>query len=294
MINDYSKKGKAYQTLMDYLSLAVAALLFAIGMYFFRFPNNFSFGGVSGLAVELAHYFPGIPKTLFMTGMDVILLIIGALVLGKSFGIRTMIVVIMYDTFLNLFQLFIPLNQPLTGGEQPLLELFFAIGTHAVAASIFFDRNASSGGTDIIAMIVKKYTSLNIGMALLATDAVIAAATFFVFDIKTGLFSIFGLVVKSIFIDGMVATINRCKVFTIICKDPQRICDYITHELHRSATIQHATGAYTGEENLVVIAIVRQRQAHKLMHFIDNNVPDAFVAISNSSEIIGKGFTVPL
>lgn len=287
-----NKKSGLIPELKDYFSLAMAAFLFAVGMYFFRFPNNFSFGGVSGLAVELSHYFPSIPKTLFMTGMDVFLLILGAIVLGKSFGIRTAFVVVMYDLFLNLWQVLIPLEHPLT--DQPVIEMVFAIGTHAVAASIFFDHNASSGGTDIVAMIVKKYTSMNIGMALLVTDAVIAAATFFVFDVKTGLFSICGLVGKSIFIDGMIATINRCKVFTIICKDPTKICDYIVHHLHRSATIQHATGAYTGEENCVVIAIVRQRQAHKLMHFIDDNVPDAFIAISNSSEIVGKGFTVPL
>ena len=282
------KKEKIKPILNDYVALTVSALLMAVGMYFFRFPNNFSFGGVSGLAVELAHYFPAIPKSFFMTGMDVVLILVGAVVLGKSFGIRTAYVAIVADLFINLWQFVIPLEKPLT--DQPVLELVFAVGCHAIAASIFFDKNASSGGTDIIAMIVKKYTKMNIGSALLVTDALISAATLFVFDIQTGLFSICGLVVKSIFIDGMIATINRCKVFTIICKDPTEICRFITEELHRSATIQQAKGAYTMEDNCVVIAIVRQRQANKLMTFIENNAPNAFVAISNSSEIVGKGF----
>ena len=290
MTNKLTNKKKSIIT--DYISLTFAALLMAIGMYFFRFPNNFSFGGVAGLSVELTHYFPAIPKSIFMTAMDIVLILIGLIVLGKEFGLRTAFVSVMADLFINLGQIFIPLDKPLT--NQPVLELIFAVGCHAVAASIFFDRNASSGGTDIIAMIVKKYTRMNIGMALLVTDALISAATFIVFDIQTGLFSICGLVVKSIFIDGMIATINRCKVFTIICKDPEKICSFITGELHRSATIQKAVGAYTKEENRVIIAIVRQRQAHKLMEFIEHNAPDAFVAISNSSEIVGKGFTSEL
>ena len=285
------KKPK-HPVLNDYVSITFGSLLLAIAMYFFRFPNNFSFGGVSGLAVELAYFFPAIPKSIFMTVMDVVLILIGAIVLGKSFGIRTAYAVIATDLFINLGQLLVPLTAPLT--DQPLLELVFSVCCHAAAASIFFDRGASSGGTDIIAMILKKYTSMNIGTALLIVDAIIAAATFIVFDIKTGLFSICGLVVKSIFIDGMIATINRCKVFTIFCKDPSMICDYIVKELHRSATVQRGIGAYTNEETCVVIAIVRQRQAHKLMAFIEQNVPDAFIAISNSSEIIGKGFTEEL
>ena len=281
-----------HPVIKDYLWITFGALIMAVGMHFFRFPNNFSFGGVSGLAVELAHFFPAIPKSLFMTAMDVILILIGVIVLGKSFGLRTAYAAIVADVFINLGQLLVPLTEPLT--DQPLLELIFAVCCHAVSASIIFERNASGGGTDIIAMILKKYTRMNIGMALLVTDALISVATFLVFDIKTGLFSVCGLVVKSIFIDGMIATINRCKVFTIICKDPTKICDYIVHDLHRSATVQRATGAYSNEENYVVIAIVRQRQAHKLMAFIENNVPDAFIAISNSSEIIGKGFTAEL
>ncbi len=287
-----TKKEKVKVIVGDYVALTLAALLMAVGMYFFRFPNNFSFGGVSGLAVELTHYFPAIPQSIFMTSMDIILIIIGAIVLGREFGLRTAYVAIVADLFINLWQFFLPLSKPLT--DEPVLELVFAVGCHAIAASIFFDRNASSGGTDIIAMIVKKYARVNIGTALLIVDALISAATFFVFDIKTGLFSICGLVVKSIFIDGMIASINRCKVFTIICKDPTDVCDFIVKELHRSATIETAVGAYTNEENRVVMAIVRQRQASRLMEFLEKNKPDAFVAISNSSEIIGKGFTSAL
>lgn len=291
MLKQIDKESPA-EIAQDYAALTFAAFLMAIGMYFFRFPNNFSFGGVSGLAVELAHYFPMIPKSTFMTGMDIILIIVGAIVLGKSFGLRTAYASIVCDVFINLGQVLIPLQKPLT--DEPVLELVFAVGCHAVAASILFDKNASSGGTDIIAMIVKKYTRVNIGTALIITDALISAATFFVFDVKTGLFSICGLIVKSIFIDGMIASINLCKVFTIFCKNPEPICDYIVKELHRSATIQKAVGAYTKEENCVVIAVVRQRQAKRLMSFLETNAPDAFIAISNSSEIVGKGFTSKL
>ena len=285
-------KKTATEAVRDYVMMTFAAFIMAVGMYFFRFPNKFSFGGVSGLAVVLSHYFPAIPESLFMTVMDVFLIIFGAIVLGRSFGIRTAYASLVCDLFIDLAQIFIPLESPLT--DEPALELVFAVGCHALAASVLFDRNASSGGTDIIAMILRKYTRIEIGASLLVTDALISATTFFVFGIKIGLFSICGLVVKSIFIDDMIATMRRCKVFTIFCKDPDKICDYVVNVLHRSATIQHGTGAYTKKENCVVTAIVRQNQAGKLMAFLEQNEPEAFIAVSSSSEIIGKGFTSKL
>lgn len=283
-----NEKPTVRQTVWEYFILTLSAAIMSVEMYFFRFPNNFSFGGISGLAVELYHYFPQISKPLFMTIMDVALLILGFAVLGKSFGIRTTYIVVVSDVLMNLAQTFIPLEKPLT--DEPVLELIITVGLHALAAALFFNLGASSGGSDIIAMIIKKYTNMDIGAALLVADGIVAAATFFVFDVKIGLFSITGLVVKSFLIDGLIANINRCKVFTIICSDPDPICSFITGKLERSATVQKATGAYTGDDKYIIISIVKQKQAGQLIDYLKANEPSSFFTLANSSEVVGKGF----
>ena len=282
-----NKKAKALSVIREYSILTAATLLMTVGIYAFRFPNNFSFGGVTGLAVVLAKYLP-CSASLITTVLNIILLIVGVFTLGKSFGVKTAYVTILSSVFLNLAELFFPMAGSLT--DQPILELLFAVGLPGFASAVFFNMGASSGGTDIIAMIIKKHTSIDTGMALLTADAVIAALPFFVFDVKTGLFSICGLIIKSLVIDEVIENINLCKVFTIICDDPEPICDFITHTLHRSATVQEALGAYTHSGRHVIITIVRRHQAIDLRNFIKKTEPNAFIAITNSSEIIGKGF----
>jgi uncharacterized membrane-anchored protein YitT (DUF2179 family) len=153
-----------------------------------------------------------------------------------------------------------------------------------------FNMNASGGGTDIIAMILKKYTSFNIGVALFIVDLAITIAACMVFDIETGLFSFVGLMAKTLVIDGTIENVNLCKYFTIICNDPEPICEFITKELNRSATVYQAEGAYQHNQKTVILTVMKRSQAVELRNYIRMNQPSAFIAITNSSEIIGKGF----
>ena len=285
-------KNNVKAIIKDYLILTLGSVLMATGEFVFRFPNKFVFGGITGLSVELTHFFPAIPPTIFLTAMDILLMIAGVIFLGKSFGFKTFYIVAVSDVLMNTLQFVAPLNKPLT--DEPVLEFILAVGLSAVSCAIFFNRNACSGGTDIIALIVKKFTKTNIGTALLVTDFIIVAFTFTVFSVKTALFSVCGLVIKSFLIDGVIANINRCKVFTIICSSPDGICDFVTNTLDRSATVQKAVGAYTGSEKYLVIAVVKQRQAPYLIDYLRKNCPDAFTSISNSSEIVGEGFRAML
>jgi uncharacterized membrane-anchored protein YitT (DUF2179 family) len=174
--------------------------------------------------------------------------------------------------------------------DEPLLELAFAIVLPGIGSAILFNRGASSGGTDILALIIRKQSSVNEGIALLIVDILVSISSFFIFDIKTGLYSIFGLFLKSLVIDSVIENLNLCKYFTVICEKPDLICDFITHELHRSATIFDAKGAFSGNKKTIILTAMRRNQAVALRIYIKQIDPKAFLMISNTSEIVGKGF----
>ena len=217
-----------------------------------------------------------------------VLLAIGFVVLGKKFAEKTAYCSILLSVTLSVLERLYPLNQPLT--DQPVLELAFAIALPSLGSAVLFNIGASSGGTDIIAMIMKKYTSTDIGKALLITDFIITLAGCFVFDIETGLYSFLGLAVRSFMIDGFIESLNLSKYFNVVCTSPKPICDFIKDDLHRSATIVLAQGAFSGEDKYIIFTALNRIEAVKLRNFIKENAPDAFLLISNTSEIIGKGF----
>lgn len=273
--------------LEEYAVLTVATLILVLGVYVFKFPNNFSFGGVTGLAVVLSRVLPVSPGNLTFI-INMALLVFGFIFLGRDFGVRTVYVSLLMSAGLSLAEFWFPMEHPLT--EEPVLELIFAVVLPALSSAIMFNIGASSGGTDIVAMILKKYTKLNIGAALFVVDLGIVIAACLVFDAQTGLFSLCGLLAKSLVVDNVIESINLCKYFTIICNDPQPICDFITQELNRSATVYQAEGAYEHNRKSVIITIMKRSQAVELRNYIHMNQPTAFIAITNSSEIIGKGF----
>lgn len=280
-------KHEKVQVVYEYFILTIATLIQVAGIYVFKFPNNYSFGGVTGMSIVLAKGLPLTPGTITFV-INMVLLILGFLFLGKSFGIKTVYVSVLMSVALRAAEIIFPMKAPLT--TQPVLELIYAIVLPAFGSAILFNVGASSGGTDIIAMILKKYTHLNIASALFCVDLFIVIASCFVFDAQTGLFSMCGLLAKSLVVDNVIESINLCKYFTIVCDNPQPICDFIMKDLNRSATIYHAEGAYQHNQKTVILTVLKRRQAVELRNFIKRNQPTAFIAITNSSEIIGKGF----
>lgn len=275
------------KTCLEYFIIAVSTLILAVGVYFFKFPNNFSFGGVTGLAVVISNLFSPSPSVVTLV-INMVLLVLGFIFLGKDFGFKTVFSSAVLSVGLWGMELIYPMTEPLT--RQPLLELIFAIFLPAVGSAILFNIGASSGGTDIVAMIMKKYTSINIGNALMLSDLLITFAGACMFGIETGLFSFLGLIGKSLVIDNVIESINMCKYFHIVCSDPEPICDFITKSLHRSATVYKAEGAYTHKNKTVIMTAMKRGQAVQLRNFVRSHEPGAFMLISNTSEIIGKGF----
>ncbi len=275
------------QTIKEYIMITIAVIIMDIGVYVFKFPNNFSFGGVSGLAVVVTKFVPFTASQINLV-INMILLVLGFTFLGKSFGMKTAYVTVVSSVLLNVMEYLFPMSQPLT--QETTLELVYAIVLPAVAAAIFFYENASGGGTDIVAMILKKYSTMDISGALLLVDAVIVVMACFVFDIRTGLFSICGLMAKTLLIDKAIERMKLNKYFTIICSNPEPICDYIVNDLKRTATIYGAEGAYTHKDKVVILTVIDPKQAVLLERHIQSVEPEAFLLVTKSSEIMGKGF----
>ena len=271
----------------EYSILTFATLVLTIGIYVFKFPNNFSFGGVTGAAIIIAGLTPISAGTITII-LNMLLLIVGFVFLGKAFGIKTVYVSVFMSVLLNILEYYFPMSKPLT--DEPVMELIYAICLPAFGSAVMFNLGASSGGTDIVAMILKKYTSVNIGTALIVVDFFITIAAFFVFDIKTGLFSFCGLLAKSLVIDNVIESINLCKYFTIICNRPELICDFIHTNLNRSATILNAEGSYMHNNKTIILTVLRRSEAVELRNYVKKIDSGAFIMITNSSEIIGKGF----
>ena len=258
---------KQQGAIREWLMITAGILIMTAGIYFFKFPNHFSTGGVTGIAIVLGHYIPSMTPGIFVTVINVALLLLG---------------------MLDLLEVVCPMEGPMT--NQPLVELMFAVGLPAVGSAILFNLGASSGGTDIVAMILRKYTSLNIGLALLCTDTVITVSACFAFGMETGLFSILGLTVKALFVDMVMDNLQVKKCFQIITSDPEPIERYITQEIHRGATQLHGEGVYTHEGKTVLMTVVSRHEAVLLRNFIRQNDPGAFMIITSSTEIIGNGF----
>ena len=282
-----TQKQSVRSVIREYVAITFAAILMDIGVYVFKFTNHFSFGGVSGMAVLLEELLPMSAAEINLI-INMALLVLGFACLGKGFGVKTAYVTVLSSVLLDIFEKVIPLSAPLT--DQTMLELVYAIVLPAFAAALFFFENASGGGTDILAMILKKHTTLNIATALLVIDAVIVVASFLIYDVKTGLYSVCGLLAKTMVIDNSIEQMKLCKYFTIICRKPEPICDYIKNSLHRTATIYHGQGAYSHEDETIVLSALDRKQAVQLQRFIHKTEPTAFIMITKSSEIIGKGF----
>lgn len=273
--------------LKNFSLLTISTLIMAVGIYFFKFTNNFTFGGITGIAVLVAKFLP-ISASDFSFVVNILLLIIGWIVLGKSFAEKTAYSTILLSVSLSLLERIYHMSHPLT--NEPLLELIFAILLPALGSAILFNIGASSGGTDVIAMILKKYTSVDIGKGLMISDLIFTLAGFLVFNVKTGLYSLFGLIMRSALIDNFIESFNRSKYFHVVTSNATCICDFIQNDLQRGATIVNATGAFTGDDKYIILTVLSPSQAVKLRNFIKEHDPKAFLLVSNISEIIGKGF----
>ena len=271
----------------DFLVMTLGSLLVAFGVYFFKIPNGFATGGVTGIGTILAKITP-ISAGIWIWGLNIVLLIIAYIFLGRGNGIKTVYCSMFYSAVTYLLEIVVPLDAPLT--NQPLLELVYAMLLTSIGAAMIFNVDASSGGTDIAALILKKYTSIDVGKALLVVDFLVASSSFIIFNVQTGLFSLLGLFSKAFIVDGVIENLNVCKYFIVITEKREEISRYIIENLHHGVTASVVTGEFTNEEKVMLHTVCKRIEAVRLRKEIKNIDPHAFVIITSSSEIIGRGF----
>lgn len=262
-------------------------ILLAIGVYFFKIPNGFATGGVTGIGTVLAKVTPISPGT-WIWGLNVILLVLGFVFLGRQNGIKTVYCSMLYSAITYVLEIVVPITEPLS--NQPLLELVYAMLLTSIGSALIFNADASSGGTDITALILKKYTNIDVGKALLAVDFIVAASSFVVYDVQTGLFSLLGMFAKAFIVDAVIDNLNTCKYFVVITEKRKEISEFIMETLRHGVTVSSVVGEYTKQNKAMIHTVCKRIEAIRLRNKIKEIDPSAFVIITTSSEIIGRGF----
>lgn len=286
---DYKREGYAKRRkIKNFLLLNLGTLIVALGIHFFKYPNHFALGGVSGISVVLAALIPVATPATTSLVINAVLLVLAVFLLGKQFTGKTLYASTLLSILLVVLEKLVPLTQPLT--NEGILELFIAIAMSGAGGAILFNLGASSGGTDIIALLIQKYTNADIAKALWMADIAITISVFFVFDVRTGLLSVTGLVLKGFIVDVLIDRFNRAKWFTIITEKPDEVGHFITTYLQRSCTRMEGVGEYTGEPRWIFLAAVDMHQAKILRDHVKEVDPHAFMMVSTSSEITGRGF----
>ncbi len=283
-----ARKREKPSNLKFFALLNLGLFLTAVGIEVFKSPNNFAFGGTSGLAVVLTALFPGMPVSAFMWAINIGLVVLGIVFLDWRTMGWTVFASFALSAYVSLLEWLIPLSGPLT--SDPLLELIYATVLPAVGAAVVFNIGASTGGTDILAMILQRHSSLEIGKALMVVDIAIVAVAAVLFGPHTGLYCLLGLVAKAFVVDGFIESINLRKVITIVSNNPDPVLGFLVHDLKRTANIRHEVGGFSGQEQRVLVTVLTRREATQLRLFLAETDPTAFMTVVNSSEIIGRGF----
>ena len=279
---------KVMKYVKQYVLITLSISIMSVGVYFFKFPNNFVFGGVTGTAALVAKLTP-MSASAFSSAANLVLLVVGLIFLGKEFAMTTGYATFVMSVELMVFEMLCPLSGPLS--DQPMLDLLFAIALPAIASALLFNVGASSGGTDIIALIVEKYTHIHsIAVALFITDLFMVIAACFVFDLYTALYSFVGLTVKSLVIDAVLEKIKMCKAILIVCDEKAPICDFVMRKLMRGATYTPCFGAYTDKPHYIIYTTLTRHEADQLQEFIHKEHLNAFMSMLSTTEVFGKGF----
>ena len=288
-----TNKAKIIAGIKSYAIMSFGVLLVAIGAHFFKFPNAISTGGVTGIAVVFDQVIPFLSASNIVTVLNIVLIIVGFIFLGRDFGVKTVYSSLLLSVMLEVLDVVAPMSAPLT--NEPVLELIYAVAFPAAGSAILFFQKSSSGGTDIVAMIVRKYTNMDSGKALLASDIVFVLLTFYNFETSgfdplRGLLSVLGLLLKSLVVDNLLESLNQSKKFLVITSKREIVEEFIKGELNRSATSWECEGSYTHSRVFAMVAVMNRYQAFRLRSFIKKVDPQAFIIVTSTSDIIGKGF----
>lgn len=262
--------------------LTVAVAIIAAAVYFFLVPSHTSVSSISGLGIVLSNFVPLQLSAITMI-LNVVLLIIGFFTCGREFGVKTVYTSVMLPLFLGLFEIIFPNFGSMIDSQE--LDVLCYILVVSVGLSILFNRNASSGGLDIVAKIMNKYLHMELGKAMSLSGMCVALSAALVYDKKTVVLSILGTYFNGIVLDHFIFDNNIKRRVCIITKKEEELRQFIIHDLHSGATIYEAIGAYNMEKRREIITIVDKGEYQKLMKFINQEDPKAFITVYNVSNM---------
>ena len=262
--------------------LTVGVAIIAAAVYFFLVPSHTSVSSISGLGIVLSNFVPLQLSAITMI-LNVVLLIIGFFTCGREFGVKTVYTSVMLPLFLGLFEIIFPNFGSMTDSQE--LDVLCYILVVSVGLSILFNRNASSGGLDIVAKIMNKYLHMELGKAMSLSGMCVALSAALVYDKKTVVLSILGTYFNGIVLDHFIFDNNIKRRVCIITKKEEELRQFIIHDLHSGATIYEAIGAYNMEKRREIITIVDKGEYQKLMKFINQEDPKAFITVYNVSNM---------
>ena len=277
-----SKKINYSELIKETLILTVAVAVIAAAVFFFLVPSHASVSNISGLGIVLSNFIP-IPLSAITMILNVLLLIIGFFTCGKEFGIKTVYTSIMLPLFLGLFEFIFPENTSMTGSQE--LDVLCYILVVSIGLSILFNRNASSGGLDIVAKIMNKYLHMELGKAMSLSGMCVALSAALVYDKKTVVLSILGTYFNGIILDHFIFNHNIKRRVCIITEKEEELRKFILNDLHSGATIYESIGAYNMQKRNEIITIVDKSEYQKLMNYMSHEDPLAFITVYNVSDM---------
>lgn len=280
---DTMKKRLNYKDIAkETVILTVAVAIIAAAVYFFLVPSHTSVSSISGLGIVLSNFVP-LPLSAITMLLNVVLLIIGFFTCGREFGVKTVYTSVMLPLFLGFFELVFPDFGSMTDSQE--LDVLCYILVVSIGLSILFNRNASSGGLDIVAKIMNKYLHIELGKAMSLSGMCVALSAALAYDKKTVVLSILGTYFNGIILDHFIFDDNKKRRVCIITRKEEELRRFIVEDLHSGATIYEATGAYNFDKHNEIITIVDKSEYQKLMNYISREDPLAFITIYNVSDM---------
>ena len=277
-----NKKLSGKDVAKETLILTVAVAIIAAAVYFFLVPSHTSISSISGLGIVLTNFIP-LPLSAITMVLNVVLLVIGFMTCGKEFGQKTVYTSVLLPVFLGLFERLFPNFVSITGSQE--LDVLCYILVVSIGLSILFNRNASSGGLDIVAKVMNKYLHIELGRAMSLSGMCVALSAALVYDKKTVVLSLLGTYFNGIILDHFIFDHNKKRRVCFITEKEEALRQFIIQDLHSGATIYEAIGAYNFEKHNEIITIVNKSEYQKLMNFINREDPKAFITVYNVSDM---------
>lgn len=262
--------------------LTAAVAIIAAAVFFFLSPSHTSVSSISGLGIVLSNFIP-LPLSAITMILNIVLLIIGFLTCGKEFGAKTVYTSVMLPVFLGLFELVFPDYTSMTGSQE--LDVLCYILVVSIGLSILFNRNASSGGLDIVAKILNKYLRMDLGRAMSLSGMCVALSAALVYDKKTVVLSVLGTYFNGLVLDHFIFDHNIKRRVCIITEKEEALRRFILSDLHSGATVYESYGAYNMQKRREIITIVDKNEYQKLMNYMNQEDPQAFITVYTVSDI---------